>query len=48
MAKGKRLLARPGLSWLDKLKMDLGELGLVWLRIGTGALVNAVMNFRVS
>jgi hypothetical protein len=40
--EGKRPLGRPRSRWIDKIKMDLIEIGLVlwtglvWLRIGTG------------
>jgi hypothetical protein len=39
--EGKRLLGRPRRRWIDNIKMDLLEIGvlwtgLVWLRIGTG------------
>jgi hypothetical protein len=38
---GKRPLGRPRRRWIDNIKMDLLEIGvlwtgLVWLRIGTG------------
>jgi hypothetical protein len=39
--EGKRPLGRPRRRWIDKIKMDLLEIGLnvvtglVWLRIGT-------------
>jgi hypothetical protein len=48
--EGKRPLGRPRCRWMDNIKMDLLEIGLVlwtglvWLRI---ALVNSVMNLRV-
>jgi hypothetical protein len=40
-SEGKRPLGRPRLRWVDNIRMDLGEVmvmwtGLVWLRIGTG------------
>jgi hypothetical protein len=37
--EGKRPLGRPRCSWVDNIRMDLGEViwtGLVCLRIGTG------------
>jgi hypothetical protein len=39
--EGKRPLVRPIRRWIDNIKMDLLEIGvlwtgLVWLRIGTG------------
>jgi hypothetical protein len=40
--EGKRPLGRPRRRWINKIKMDLLEIGLslwtglVWLRIGTG------------
>jgi hypothetical protein len=34
--EGKRPLGRPRRRWMDNIRMDLGEVGLVWLRIGTG------------
>jgi hypothetical protein len=39
--EGKRPLGRPRPRWIDNIKMDLLEIGvlwtgLVWLRIGTG------------
>jgi hypothetical protein len=33
--EGKRPLGRPRLRWVDNIKMDLLEIGFVWLRIGT-------------
>jgi hypothetical protein len=38
--EGKRPVGRPRRSWLDSIKMDLREdgvvwTGLIWLRIGT-------------
>jgi hypothetical protein len=44
---------RPRRRWLDNIGMVLEEvgwvmwIGLVWLRIGTGALVNSALNLRV-
>jgi hypothetical protein len=54
-AEGNRLLGRPRCRWLNNIEMDLGErgwgdvdwTGLVWLEIGTRALINAVMNTRL-
>jgi hypothetical protein len=51
---GKRPLGRPRPSWIDKIKMDLLEiglrlvdlLGLAQVRYRWEALVNAVMNLR--
>jgi hypothetical protein len=46
-------LGIPRLMWVDNIKMDLTEDGVVWtgsiwLRIGTsGGLVNTVMNLRI-
>jgi S-ribosylhomocysteine lyase LuxS involved in autoinducer biosynthesis len=31
-----RLLGRPRHRWKDNIKMDLQEVGLIWLRTGTG------------
>jgi hypothetical protein len=41
MPEGKRPVGRSRRRWVDNIRMDLGELGvmwtgLVWLRIGTG------------
>jgi hypothetical protein len=33
--EGKRPLGRPRRMWMDNIKIDLLEIGLVWLRIGT-------------
>jgi hypothetical protein len=33
--EGKRPLGRPRRRWVDNIKMDLGEIGSNWLRIGT-------------
>jgi hypothetical protein len=38
---GKRALGRPRRRWVDNVKMDLGQTGVVWIafawfRIGTG------------
>jgi hypothetical protein len=52
-AEGRRPLGRPRRRCEDNIKIDLQEVGwgawtgVIWLRIGTGALVNAVMNLRV-
>jgi hypothetical protein len=43
--EGKISLGRPRRRWVDNIKMDLRECGLIWLRIGTS--VNTVLNFRV-
>jgi hypothetical protein len=34
--EGKRPLGRPRCRWIDSIKMELLEIGLVWLRIDTG------------
>jgi hypothetical protein len=34
--EGKRPLWRPKRRWEDVIRMDLGEIGSSWLRIGTG------------
>jgi hypothetical protein len=34
--EGKRPLGRPRRRWIDNIKTDLLETGLVWLRICTG------------
>jgi hypothetical protein len=50
----KRPLGRPRCRWENNIKMDLQKVGwgaltgLMWLRIGTSAFVNAVMNLRVQ
>jgi hypothetical protein len=33
--EGKRPLGRPRRRWVDNIKMDLREMGFMWLRIGT-------------
>jgi hypothetical protein len=33
--EGKRPLGRPRRRWRDNIKMDLKEIGWIWLRIGT-------------
>ena len=33
---GKRPFGRPRCRWDDNIKMDLEEVGLFWLRLGTG------------
>jgi hypothetical protein len=53
--EGKRPLGRPRRSWVDNIKMDLGErgwgrvdwIGLAQDRDKRRTLVNSVMNFRV-
>jgi hypothetical protein len=35
-SEGRRPLGRPSRRWLDNIRMDLVEVGWVWLRIGTG------------
>jgi hypothetical protein len=53
--EGKRPLGRPRCRWIDNIKMDLLEIGLIavdWIGLAQDryrwrALVNAVMNLRV-
>jgi hypothetical protein len=53
--EGKRPLGRPRRRWIDKIKMDLLEIGLNfvdWIGLTQGkyswrALVNSVVNLRV-
>jgi hypothetical protein len=53
--KGKRPLGRPRRRWIDNIKMDLLEIGLIdvnWIglaqdRYRCRALVNTVMNLQV-
>jgi hypothetical protein len=53
--EGKRLLGRPRRRWEDKIRMDLGEIGLGgvdWIQLAQDrdrwrAVVSAVMNLRV-
>jgi hypothetical protein len=53
--EGKRPIGRPRCGWINKLKMDLLEIGLSvvdWIGLAQDryrwrALVNAVMNLRV-
>jgi hypothetical protein len=53
--EGKRPLRRPKRRWVDKIKMDLGEIGwggVDWIDMAQDgdqwrALVNTVMNLRV-
>jgi hypothetical protein len=33
--EGRRPLGRQRHRWVDNIKMDLREIGLIWLRIGT-------------
>jgi hypothetical protein len=33
--EGKRPLGRPRRRWVDNIKMDLREIELIWIRIGT-------------
>jgi hypothetical protein len=54
--EGKRPLGRPRRGWIDKITMDLLEIGLSvvdWIGLAQDryrwrALVNSVMNLRVS
>jgi hypothetical protein len=54
--EGKRSLRRPRRRWEDNIKMDFQEVvsrGVDWIKLAQDmdrwrALVNAVMNFRVS
>jgi hypothetical protein len=54
--EGRRPLGRPRRRWEDNIRMGLHEMGwegmvwidLAWDRDRRRALVNAVMNFRVS
>jgi hypothetical protein len=34
--EGRRPLGRPRRRWVDNIRMDLVEVGWVWLRIGAG------------
>jgi hypothetical protein len=51
--EGRRPLGRPRRRWENNIRMDLQEVewgtwtGLIWLRIGTGGELSAVMNLRV-
>jgi hypothetical protein len=53
--EGRRPLGRPRHSWVDAIKLDLGEIGwggVDWIGLAQDrdrwrALVNAVMNLRV-
>jgi hypothetical protein len=53
--EGKRPLRRPRRSWVDNIKIDLGEIGwddMDWIDLALDrdqwrALVNTVMNLRV-
>jgi hypothetical protein len=53
--EGKRPIRRPRRSWVDNIKMDLGEIGwdgVYWIELVQDrdrwkALVNTVMNLRV-
>jgi hypothetical protein len=53
--EGKRPLGRPRRRWMDKIRMDLGEVGwgdMSWIglaqdRNGWRALMNSVLNLRV-
>jgi hypothetical protein len=52
--EGKRPLGRPKRRWIDNIKMDLLEIGLIvdWIGLAHDrymwrALVNSVMNLRV-
>jgi hypothetical protein len=37
--EGRRPLGRPRRRWLNSIRIDVVEVGLVWLRIGTGGEV---------
>jgi hypothetical protein len=53
--EGNRPLGRPRRTWVDNIRMDLGEIGWDgrdWIDLDQGrdqwrAVVNTVMNFRV-
>jgi hypothetical protein len=53
--EGKRPLGIPRRRWVNKIRMDLGEVGwgdVVWIGLAQGrnrwgALVNSVLNLRV-
>jgi hypothetical protein len=53
--EGKRPLGRPRRTWVDNIRMDLGEVGwgdVDWISLAKDrnrwrALVNSVLNFRV-
>jgi hypothetical protein len=53
--EGKRLVGRPRLRWEDRIRMDLGEIGLGgvdWIRLDQDrdlwqSVVSAVMKLRV-
>jgi hypothetical protein len=53
--EGKRPPGRPRPRWMDKIKMDLGEIGwggMDWIGLAQDreqwrALVNTVMNLRI-
>jgi hypothetical protein len=53
--EGKRPLGRPRRRWIDKIKMDLSETGVVvvdWIGLAEDryrwkALANALMNLRI-
>jgi hypothetical protein len=53
--EGKRPLGRPRRRWMDNIKMDLLEIGLIavdWIGLAQDrhrwrALVNSLMNFQV-
>jgi hypothetical protein len=46
--EGKRSLGRPRCRWVDNIKMDLRLDEMVWIGLIWRALVNTVMNLRVS
>jgi hypothetical protein len=54
--EGKRPIGRPRRTWVDNIKMDLGEIGLDgmdWIDLAQDrdqwrALANTVINLRVS
>jgi hypothetical protein len=33
--EGKRPLERPRCGWVDNIKVDVREIGSIWLRVGT-------------
>jgi hypothetical protein len=48
--EGERPLGRPRRRWVDKIKMDLREIGwdgMDWIDLARSTLVNTAMNFGV-